>query len=47
MLRMTLKKKNQLIKGFKTKQIAIKRIGTKYDKWKKFKEDEIKKKSIL
>jgi hypothetical protein len=36
-------KKNQLIKGFKTKQIAIKRIGTKYDKWKKFKEDEIKK----
>jgi hypothetical protein len=41
-----LKKKINQGKDKIQKKIAIKIIGTKYDKWKKLKEDEIDKKKI-
>jgi hypothetical protein len=42
-----IEKKIQLRKEFKTRLIAIQRIWTKSNRWKKLKDDEIKKKSIL
>ena len=42
--RIELKKKINQGKDKIQKKIAIKIIGTKYDKWKKLKEDEIDKK---
>jgi hypothetical protein len=40
-------KKNSILKLSRIKKILIKRIKTKYNKWKKFKEDEIEKKYII
>jgi hypothetical protein len=44
MLRDKIEKQIQLREGFKTKQIAIKRIMIKSSKWKKLKDDEIENK---